>query len=71
VSLLEERLAALGFGAAAQQDPGGWCVERIGPAADDHMDHGTTPLRRPDWSVWLDLLRDRPGPSFYHIRRAS
>jgi hypothetical protein len=70
VSVLEERLLALGFGAAAWPDMGDWRVERL-----DAVAGGATGADQPrlvgDRSAWRDLLRDPPGPPIYRIRRSS
>jgi len=71
MSIIEDRLAVIGFGAAVGADSGGWYVQHFGTASDDGADFGIAPLRARDWSVWLDLLRDRPGPPVFCVSRAS
>ena len=70
VSILDDRLAAIGFGASVRPALG-WRVERLDAGRDDASARCEGLLNSRDWSAWLDLLRDRPGPPVYRIRRAS
>jgi hypothetical protein len=67
VSVLDEELAAIGFGAAARAEAGDWRVERLG---DGDASDSDEPALDPDLSSFSDLLRDRKGSPIYRIRRA-
>jgi hypothetical protein len=68
VSILEEELAAIGFGAVAPGEAGDWRVERLGDGPSDISD-SDEPALDPDLSIFSDLLREPHGPPIYRIRR--
>lgn len=69
MDVLEERLLALGFGAAARPDTGDWRVERLDAVAGGAIS-ADQPRLLVDRRAWLDLLRDPPGAPIYRIRRS-
>jgi hypothetical protein len=68
VSVLEEELAAIGFGAGVRPDTGAWRVERLGAGTSNASDC-VEPELDSDLSIFSDLLRNRKAPPIYRVRR--
>jgi hypothetical protein len=69
MSGVKSRLSASGD--RVIREVGCWRIEQIRPASPGPAGRASVPQRSRSLSLWLNLLRDRPGSPAYRIRPAS